>query len=124
MVVCSSVVGPTLCTQQHSFATIVRRSYPMLLTSIPDHHADTKNSVFVIASGAILGVGAAFLWIAQGDIMIAYPAEHQKGRAIGLFWLIFNLGGSIGGFMSFGLNFHSKSGTVSDSTCMSPQSFK
>lgn len=50
--------------------------------------------------------------------MIAYPSENQKGRAIGLFWLIFNLGGSVGGFMSFGLNFHSKSGTVSDSTCM------
>lgn len=50
--------------------------------------------------------------------MIAYPSEKHKGRAIGLFWVIFNLGGSVGGFMSFGLNFHSKSGTVSDSTCM------
>jgi Ion channel regulatory protein UNC-93 len=79
--------------------------------------ADTRNAAFVIASGAILGIGAAFLWIAQGDIMIAYPSEGQKGRAIGLFWVVFNLGGAVGGFMSFGLNFHSASGTVSNGTC-------
>lgn len=76
----------------------------------------TRNAGFVIGSGAILGIGAAFLWIAQGDIMIAYPSESQKGRAIGLFWVVFNLGGSVGGFMSFALNFHSTSGTVSNGT--------
>lgn len=49
--------------------------------------------------------------------MLSYAAEHERGRAIALFWVIFNLGGAVGGFMSFGLNFHSKAGTVSDSTC-------
>ncbi|KAF8625232.1 hypothetical protein AX17_006898 [Amanita inopinata Kibby_2008] len=76
----------------------------------------TKNSAFVIASGAILGIGASFLWVAQGAIMVSYPLPDQKGRAIAFFWVIFNLGGGIGSFISFGLNFHSKRGTVTDGT--------
>jgi hypothetical protein len=48
--------------------------------------------------------------------MTTYVPEHQKGRAIGLFWVIFNLGGSIGSFVSLGVNYHSKAGTVSDGT--------
>lgn len=32
--------------------------------------------------------------------------------------MIFNLGGGVGSFISFGLNFHSNSGTVTDGTCM------
>ena len=87
------------------------------------NHAKTgKDSVtdsaraFFIASGAILGVGASFLWIVQGAIMTTYVSESQKGRAIAAFWIIFNLGGGIGSLASFGLNFHSKSGTVTNST--------
>src|ERR1700710_2196320 len=56
------------------------------------------------------------LWVVQGAIMTTYVVESQKGRAIALFWVIFNLGGGVGSLASFGLNFHSKSGTVSDST--------
>ncbi|KIW71220.1 hypothetical protein PV04_03409 [Phialophora macrospora] len=78
-----------------------------------NHHA---NGAFVITSGAILGVGASMLWVVQGAIMTTYVAESQKGRAIAVFWIIFNLGGGVGSLASFGLNFHSKSGTVSDST--------
>lgn len=75
-----------------------------------------KNAGFVIGSGAILGVGASFLWIVQGAIMTTYVDESQKGRAIAVFWIIFNLGGGVGSLASFGLNFHSTSGTVTDST--------
>lgn len=41
----------------------------------------THDGAFVIASGAILGLGAAFLWITQGAIMLSYPLPHQKGRS-------------------------------------------
>jgi MFS family permease len=78
-----------------------------------NHH---QNAGFVIAAGALLGLGAAFLWIPQGVIMTTYVPENQKGRAIAVFWIIFNLGGGIGSLASFGINFHSKVGTVSDST--------
>ena len=70
----------------------------------------------MIAAGAILGVGASFLWVTQGAIMTTYVPEGQKGRAIAVFWIIFNLGGGVGALASFGINYNSKSGTVSDST--------
>ncbi|SPO06971.1 probable MFS transporter [Cephalotrichum gorgonifer] len=76
----------------------------------------TPKGAFVIASGGILGVGASFLWVVQGAMMTTYVKESQKGRAIAVFWVIFNLGGGIGSLVSFGLNFHSSSGTVTDST--------
>ena len=80
------------------------------------HFNRTANGPFVIAAGALLGIGAAFFWVAQGTIMVTYTDDSSRGRAIGLFWVIFNLGGAVGSLVSFGLNYHSKSGTVSDST--------
>lgn len=76
----------------------------------------TANGSFVIGSAAILGIGASMLWVVQGAIMTTYVPENQKGRAIATFWIIFNLGGGVGSLASFGLNYHSESGTVSDST--------
>ncbi|KAJ5583122.1 hypothetical protein N7535_001742 [Penicillium sp. DV-2018c] len=76
----------------------------------------TSNGAFVIAAGAILGVGASFLWVAQGAIMTTYVPESQKGRAIAVFWIIFNLGGGVGSLASFGLNYRSTTGTVNDGT--------
>ncbi|KAL2820308.1 major facilitator superfamily domain-containing protein [Aspergillus granulosus] len=74
------------------------------------------NQGFVVGASAILGIGASLLWISQGSIMTGYPLPQQQGRMIGVFWIIFNLGGFLGSMISFGLNFHSASGTVSDST--------
>lgn len=48
--------------------------------------------------------------------MTTYVSESQKGRAIAAFWIIFNLGGGVGSLASFGINYHSTSGTVSDGT--------
>ncbi|EED18695.1 conserved hypothetical protein [Talaromyces stipitatus ATCC 10500] len=76
----------------------------------------TANGPFVIGAGAILGLGAAFFWVAQGTIMVTYTTDSTRGGAIALFWVIFNLGSAIGSLASFGLNYNSKSGTVTDST--------
>ncbi|KAH9994513.1 hypothetical protein BJV77DRAFT_1060018 [Russula vinacea] len=65
---------------------------------------------FVIAAGAILGLCAGLLWTAQGSLMLAYPTEDQKGKSIGIFWSIFNLGGVVGAAVSLGRNFHSEIG--------------
>ena len=62
---------------------------------------------FVISAGAYLGISAGLLWTAQGSLMLAYPTESQKGRFIGIFWSIFNLGGVVGASVSLGQNFHS-----------------
>ena len=39
--------------------------------------------------------------------MLAYPTESQKGKFIGIFWGIFNLGAVVGASVSLGQNFHS-----------------
>ncbi|KAJ5742445.1 uncharacterized protein N7511_011464 [Penicillium nucicola] len=102
-------VGPRVCLLLGGW------TYPLYSGSLLCFNA-TNNGAFVIASGAILGVGASFLWVAQGAIMTTYVPESQKGRAIAVFWIIFNLGGGVGSLASFGLNYNSKSGTVSDGT--------
>ena len=68
-------------------------------------HADA--GTFVVTVGAILGVFAAFLWTAQGSLMMAYPTEAQKGAFIGIFWPIFNLCGVVGSAVAFGQSFSS-----------------
>ncbi len=62
---------------------------------------------FVIAAGAILGISAGLLWIAQGSLVLSYPTEIQKGRFISIFWTIFNLGAVIGSAVSLAINFKS-----------------
>ncbi|OJJ53808.1 hypothetical protein ASPSYDRAFT_50556 [Aspergillus sydowii CBS 593.65] len=102
-------VGPRICLLLGGW------TYPLYAGSLLCFNR-TQNGAFVIASGAILGVGASFLWVSQGAIMTTYVHESQKGRAIAAFWIIFNLGGGVGSLASFGLNYHSVSGTVSDGT--------
>ncbi|KAI5810151.1 major facilitator superfamily domain-containing protein [Peziza echinospora] len=77
----------------------------------------TANSGFVIFSGAMLGVCAAFLWCAQGTVMMSYPTESEKGRYIGLFWGIFNMGAVIGSISPIVQNWKTPSGgAVNDGT--------
>ncbi|KAL2832739.1 major facilitator superfamily domain-containing protein [Aspergillus pseudoustus] len=102
-------VGPRVCLLLGGW------TYPLYAGSLLCFN-HTGNGAFVIAAGAILGVGASFLWVAQGAIMTTYVSEAQKGRAIAAFWIIFNVGGGVGSLASFGLNYHSTSGTVSNGT--------
>jgi hypothetical protein len=68
---------------------------------------------FVVTSGAILGVTAAFLWTAQGSLMLSlYCTEAQKGLFISIFWAIYNLGAVVGSVVFFGQNFRSTVGPV------------
>ncbi|KAL1405554.1 hypothetical protein Q8F55_009192 [Vanrija albida] len=60
-------------------------------------------SAFMIVAGAVLGFTAGLLWSAQGQIMLSYPAEKDKGRAFGLFWSIFSLGGVVGASIALGI---------------------
>ena len=71
---------------------------------------------FNIASGAILGIGAGFLWTAQGCLMLAYPTENNKGKFIAIFWSIFNLGGVVGATVSLGQNYGSNVSARREST--------
>jgi MFS family permease len=59
----------------------------------------TANLGYVVFAGFLLGCCAGILWAAQGVIMMSYPPEKDKGRYIGVFWVIFNLGGVVGGLV-------------------------
>ncbi|KAJ1962055.1 hypothetical protein GGI12_002876 [Dipsacomyces acuminosporus] len=78
------------------------------------YYNHSKNGAFTITSGAILGIGAGILWTAQGVIMVSYPTDREKGKFISIFWIIFNLGGLIGGILPFAINFY-HSGSLTDS---------
>ncbi|KAJ1783788.1 hypothetical protein LPJ59_006498 [Coemansia sp. RSA 2399] len=77
-----------------------------------NHHP--TNSSFTIAAGALLGVGAGILWAAQGMIMVSYPREEEKAKYIAVFWVIFNLGGMIGGILPFAINYNTTQTQNSD----------
>lgn len=69
-------------------------------------------SLFIF-SGALLGIGAAMFWTAQGSMMMAYAPQDLKGSYISLFWIIFNMGGVLGGLLGFAANFSSDSSGAS-----------
>ncbi|KAF9110497.1 hypothetical protein BGX27_006262, partial [Mortierella sp. AM989] len=48
---------------------------------------------FVVISSCLLGIGAGWLWCAQGAVMMGYPEEGEKGKYFSIFWAIFNCGG-------------------------------
>ncbi|KAF9894202.1 hypothetical protein FE257_007704 [Aspergillus nanangensis] len=76
-----------------------------------------QNSGFLIFAGALLGVCGGLLWCAQGAVMMSYPHEHEKGKFISIFWVIFNLGGVIGSLVPLGQNLHTATGgSVNDGT--------
>lgn len=76
----------------------------------------TQNKGFVIFSGAFLGICASCLWAAQGTIIMSYPTENTKGRAIMVFWIIFNLGAVIGSIIPLANNIHNKASSANDGT--------
>lgn len=76
----------------------------------------TTAGPFVVTAGAILGICAAFLWTAQGSLVLSYPTEAEKGKYIGVFWAIFNLGGVVGAAVSLGQNFNSEANQVGNGT--------
>ncbi|KAF9128951.1 hypothetical protein BGW39_004603 [Mortierella sp. 14UC] len=77
----------------------------------------TQAGAFTIASGGILGIGAGMLWTAQGAMIMAYPHEQAKGKFIGYFWAIFNMGAVLGSVISLAINFNvTEAQSLGDST--------
>ncbi|KAI8083107.1 major facilitator superfamily domain-containing protein [Halteromyces radiatus] len=71
---------------------------------------------FTIAAGAILGIGAGFLWTAQAGIMMSYPNENEKGKAFSIFWMVFNLGAAIGAAIPLANNWSNTTSNVNIGT--------
>jgi MFS family permease len=83
----------------------------------PPSHQTQGTSWFLIMAGALLGISAALLWSAQGEIMMSYPLEKDKGKAFAMFWAIFQFGTFIGSVIALAINIKSgKLQAVSTST--------
>ncbi len=77
---------------------------------------DEVGGTFLIAAGALTGISAGLLWTAQGALIMAYPTAETKGYFVGVFWVIFNLGGVMGGAISFATNYDSAASDASSAT--------
>jgi MFS family permease len=75
------------------------------------------NWLFILA-GATLGIGASFVWVSQGALMLAYAPEGSTGKYISTFWTIFNMGGLLGGIIQFALNYNQNSEDASAASYM------
>eukprot|EP00928_Gymnodinium_smaydae_P055222 TRINITY_DN38815_c0_g1_i1.p1 TRINITY_DN38815_c0_g1~~TRINITY_DN38815_c0_g1_i1.p1 ORF type:complete len:454 (+),score=83.41 TRINITY_DN38815_c0_g1_i1:119-1480(+) len=73
----------------------------------------TRQPALAVIGGIVLGVGAGLFWTAQGALMMAYATPKSRGRLIGIFWAIFNLGGVAGGLLQFGLNYDNAGASAS-----------
>lgn len=104
-----NIIGPRYCLMFGGTGYLI---YAASLLS----YNRNGNSGFVIFAGAYLGICASCLWAAQGSIIMSYPTEDKKGRAIMIFWVIFNLGAVIGAIIPLANNMHSNSSTVKDGT--------
>lgn len=68
------------------------------------------------AACVLLGAAAALLWTAQGLMLLSYPSAETQGASVSRFWIVFNLGATAGGVISFALNFHESSSSSSGGT--------
>ncbi|KAG6554004.1 hypothetical protein Mapa_004921 [Marchantia paleacea] len=110
--VCSLLAGGVFNVVGHRITLLVGGlTYVLYIGSYLSY-----DSVFVITAGAVLGVGAGFLWAAQGAIMISYPEEKDKGKYIGFFWSIFNIGGALGSLIPLIIEWNSAKSSVSTAT--------
>ncbi|KAG0301619.1 hypothetical protein BGZ98_008194 [Dissophora globulifera] len=73
-----------------------------------------QSIVFVVIASCLLGIGAGWLWCAQGAVMMGYPREGEKGKYFAIFWAIFNCGGVLGNLIPLGIQWNdSKAGGAS-----------
>lgn len=61
-----------------------------------------------ILTGLFAGIGASSLWTCQIGMIKNYSTPLTRACHMGIFWLLFNFGGVLGGILQFGINFHNQ----------------
>ncbi|KAF0710479.1 hypothetical protein AaE_012504 [Aphanomyces astaci] len=114
-----NVIGPKYTLFIGTFGYIMYAASLLVMDKNYDTVAKVYSSgatAFFYASNAVIGISAGFLWTAQGQMCMAYPTSETKGTYFAYFWVIFNLGGSLGGFLSFATNYDNKGEAATTST--------
>eukprot|EP01054_Gregarina_sp_Poly1_P000892 Gregarina_sp_Poly_1__891@NODE_1213_length_4765_cov_146_102171_g813_i1_p3_GENE_NODE_1213_length_4765_cov_146_102171_g813_i1NODE_1213_length_4765_cov_146_102171_g813_i1_p3_ORF_typecomplete_len246_score24_10UNC93/PF05978_16/4_2e02UNC93/PF05978_16/1_4e17UNC93/PF05978_16/0_61MFS_1/PF07690_16/4_4e11NnrU/PF07298_11/0_026NnrU/PF07298_11/1_7e03PsaL/PF02605_15/5_9e03PsaL/PF02605_15/0_037Nodulinlike/PF06813_13/3MFS_3/PF05977_13/0_13MFS_3/PF05977_13/1_6e03_NODE_1213_length_4765_cov_146_102171_g813_i130767 len=70
----------------------------------------------VVFAAGLDGLGNCCMWAALGTVLMFYPHAHEKGKALSVFNMIFNIGGVGGALLAFFLNLNS---TESDRNAVS-----
>ncbi|KAG2237808.1 major facilitator superfamily domain-containing protein [Thamnidium elegans] len=100
--ICSLVGAPVYNIFGHRILIPAALTYVLYVGSFL-----SSSSIFTTIAGAVLGIGAGFLWTAQAGIMMSYPSEQDKGKAFSLFWMVFNLGATLGAAIPLGNEWNS-----------------
>ncbi|KAL4795780.1 major facilitator superfamily domain-containing protein [Aspergillus venezuelensis] len=62
------------------------------------------NKWFLLLGAALCGVGASLLWASEAAIAVGYPEEEKRGRYVGIWMGIRQMGPLVGGAISLALN--------------------
>ncbi|KAJ5623639.1 hypothetical protein N7490_012244 [Penicillium lividum] len=78
---------------------------------------NNKNQAFVYFGGAMCGIAAAFLWTAEGSLIMSLPLEKDKGKYVGIFYGVSFFGTVVGAIIPTVENWGiTTAGSVNDST--------
>ncbi|KAL3476665.1 MFS general substrate transporter [Aspergillus californicus] len=62
------------------------------------------NEWFLLLGAALCGIGASLLWASEAAIAVGYPEEDKRGRYVGIWMGIRQMGPLVGGAISLALN--------------------
>ncbi|KAK5797324.1 hypothetical protein VI817_003615 [Penicillium citrinum] len=75
------------------------------------------NEWFLLLGAALCGIGASLLWASEAAIAVGYPEEEKRGRYVGIWMGIRQMGPLVGGAISLALNVNTaQKGKVAYST--------
>ena len=114
----SSLVAPALINAigPRWSLTLGTTGYWFYVGSLYFYQRGTVGGWAVNAAAVAIGSCAGPLWTAQNALCLAYPPLERKGQYFSVFWIVFNLGGVVGGVITLVTNWHSSSSNASGST--------
>ncbi|KAL4911732.1 MFS general substrate transporter [Aspergillus aurantiobrunneus] len=62
------------------------------------------NEWFLLLGAALCGIGASLLWASEAAIAVGYPEEEKRGRYVGVWMGVRQMGPLVGGAISLALN--------------------
>ncbi|KAJ4291011.1 hypothetical protein N0V90_010207 [Kalmusia sp. IMI 367209] len=66
------------------------------------------NEWFMLLGAALCGIGASLLWASEAAIAVGYPEAEKRGRYVGIWMGIRQMGPLVGGAISLALNIKTK----------------
>ncbi|TMW66358.1 hypothetical protein Poli38472_004123 [Pythium oligandrum] len=104
-IVASAFVGALGVPKAVMLGTLGYVLYAMALWNLQTRVLAQSTELFYAAC-VCLGISAGLLWTAQGQMIMSYATNENQGRYLSVFWIIFNLGATSGGLLTFLLNYN------------------